>query len=285
MTTNATDQGKEKMSCARVAREEILEGYLLGGLSEEDREAFEEHYFGCARCFNELQTLQSIRTELQQGNAEVPARGRPLLLRWVPIGLAAAALVAGVALWMRPALSPPSQEGANPLASSQPKPEQPRPQPPEPNVQAGSSIEQLASVEPPSYEPGTLRGPLDEATQRFQRGMERYRKGDYAKTVDELRAAQKLDPDAAHISFFLGVSHLMLGHDDTAIDALRATIALGDSPYLEDAHFYLAKAFLRRKDLDAAEAQLNQVIRLRGSESEEARRLLAGIERLKQRLD
>ena len=35
--------------------------------------------------------------------------------------------------------------------------------------------------------------------------------------------------------------------------ALQATIALGDSPYLEDAHWYLAKAFLRRKDLGAAE--------------------------------
>jgi lipoprotein NlpI len=100
-----------------------------------------------------------------------------------------------------------------------------------------------------------------------------------------LRAARKLDPNAAHISFFLGVSHLMLGHDDTAFDALRATIELGDSPYLEEAHFYLAKAYLRRRDVGAAEAHLNQVIQLRGSESEEARRLLAGIERLKQRLD
>ena len=37
----------------------------MGRLSEEDRDAFEEHYFECARCFDELQTLQAIREELR----------------------------------------------------------------------------------------------------------------------------------------------------------------------------------------------------------------------------
>src|SRR5262245_35007513 len=223
MTTNTTDPSKERMNCARVAREEVLEGYLLGRLSEADRDAFEEHYFGCDRCFDDLRALQSIRSELQHGGAEVPSSGRYPLFRWVPIGLAAAAVLAGVALWMRPMLSRPSPEITNPSASSQPQPEQPRARPPEPNVQPGPSIEQLARIEPPRYEPSALRGPLDEATQHFQRGMEHYRKADYAKAVDELRAARKLDPDAAHVSFFLGASQLMLGHDDAAVDALRAT--------------------------------------------------------------
>ena len=65
----------------------------------------------------------------------------------------------------------------------------------------------------------------DEATKRFERGMEQYRKADYAGAVDGLRAAAELDPDGVHILFFLGVSHLMLGHDDAAIERLRATIA------------------------------------------------------------
>ena len=36
MTLNTTNTPKERMDCARVARDEILEAYLLGRLSEED---------------------------------------------------------------------------------------------------------------------------------------------------------------------------------------------------------------------------------------------------------
>ena len=67
-----------------------------------------------------------------------------------------------------------------------------------------------------------------------------------------MREAVELDPDAAHAHSFSACA-ISFGQDTPAIDQLRATVALGDSPYLEEAHFYLAKAFLRRKDLDAAE--------------------------------
>ena len=79
---------------------------------------------------------------------------------------------------------------------------------------------------------------------------------------------------------FSASSYLLLGQDNAAIDQLRATIALGDSAYLEEAHFYLAKAFLRQKDLGAAEMQLKTLIELRGSRTAEARQLLAEVQRL-----
>ena len=74
MSENTTNSSKRKMDCGRVAREEILEGYLGGRLTEEDREAFEEHYFECARCFDELRTLQAIREELRRAGAEFEAQ-------------------------------------------------------------------------------------------------------------------------------------------------------------------------------------------------------------------
>lgn len=156
----------------------------------------------------------------------------------------------------------------------------PRPQRSEPPVASGTSLEEMARLEPPRYDPLTLRGVSDEATERFERGMQRYRKADYAGAVVDLRAAADLDPDAAHIRFFLGIAHLMLGQDNAAVDRLRATIALGDSAYLDEAHWYLAKAFLRRRDLRAAETQLKRLLQLGGSRSDEARRLLTQIERL-----
>jgi tetratricopeptide (TPR) repeat protein len=276
------------MDCAKVAREEIIESYLVDRLSEEDREAFEEHYFECARCFDDLQSLRAIRDELRLAGAEVEAKPPRSLFGWASAaGLAAAVVLAvGVVLWMRPGpLSDRPEATKTPLPSQAQSPERPSPRQPEPTVASEPSLDELARVEPPRYEPLTLRGAPDEATTRFQRGMERYRKTDYAGAVDDLRAAAELDPDAAHTNFFLGISHLMLGQDNAAIDRLRATIAVGDSPYLEEAHLYLARAFLRRKDLGAAEEQLKKLIQLRGSGSGEARRLLTQVERIKERSD
>jgi tetratricopeptide (TPR) repeat protein len=285
MNENATNSPKRKMDCGTVARDEILESYLLSRLSEEDRNAFEQHYFDCARCFDELQTLQAIRDELPRARVEWETKSVHPFIRWAPAaGLAAAVLAVTVVLWMRP--SSPSPEATKTPSQAQipegPKPQEPEPQP-EPTVGPQLSLEQLARVEPPRYEAPILRSTPDEATARFQRGMGHYRKADYAAAVGDLRTAAELDPDAAHIRFFLGISHLMLGQDDVAIDRLRATIVLGDSPYLEEAHLYLAKAFLRRSDLGAAETQLMRLIQLRGPRSEEAQRLLTQVEGLKPR--
>jgi tetratricopeptide (TPR) repeat protein len=284
MSEDATNSSKGTMDCGRVARDEILESYLLGRLSEPDRDAFEQHYFECARCFDELQTLKAVREELPRVSVESETKTAHPFMRWAPaFGLAAVVVLAvTLVLFMRP--SSPSPEATKTPSQAQ-LPEAPKPQQPEPALAPEPSLEQLARVEPPSYEPPKLRGALDEATERFQRGMEHYRKADYAAAVGDLRTAAELDPDAAHIRFFLGISHLMLGQDDAAIDRLQATIALGDSPYLEEAHLYLAKAFLRRSDLGAAETQLKRLMQLRGSWSDEAQRLLTQVERLKQRSD
>jgi len=194
-------------------------------------------------------------------------------------------LAVGAVVWMRP-LQPSGLP--EPAATGQPSrgqtAEVPQPQQPGRAVPPEPSLEQLARVDPPRYEPPTLRNLPDEATARFLRGMEHYRKADYANAVEDLRRAAESDPDAAHIRFFLGVTHLLLGQEDAAIDRLQATIALGDSAYLEEAHWYLAKAFLRRNDLGAAETELRKLIQLQGSANDEAGRLLSQVERLKDRL-
>jgi tetratricopeptide (TPR) repeat protein len=286
MSANATNS--KRMDCGTVAREEILENYLLGRLSEADREAFEEHYFECARCFDDLQTLQAIQGELRLAGAQFEAETTRPFLRWAPAAGFAAVLVlaVGVLLWTRWPAPPGSSEAskAQPPPRAQ-SPEKPRAEVPATSAASEPSLDQLARVDPPQYEPRTLRGATDEATARFQRGMEHYRKADYGGAVADLRAAAELDPDAAHSCFFLGISYLMSGQDSAAIHWLRATIALGDSAYLEEAHMYLAKAFLRRKDVRAAETELNKVVQLRGSSSGQARQLLSQLDRLKARSD
>lgn len=269
------------MDCDRVAREELLESYLLGRLREEDCQALEEHYFECARCFDDLQSLQAIRAELRLTAVE-SAHQTPRRMTWLApaLGVAAAIVLAtAVVLWRGPeeSIAPPGPS-TDRSTSSIPAPDTPRTAPP-PATPPPSLVE-LARVEPAPYEPLTFRSAPAEAMS-FRHGMERYRQADYRGAIVDLRAAQELDPDAPHVHFFLGVSHLLLGEDADAIDHLRTTIALGDSPYLEEAHLYLAKAFLRQKNLDAAERHLQELIALGGSSSGEARRLIAELGRLR----
>ena len=71
MSADTTNSQKGPMDCARVIADDITEKYLLGELSEADTEAFEQHYFDCARCFEELRACRTMRTVLRQGGPVV----------------------------------------------------------------------------------------------------------------------------------------------------------------------------------------------------------------------
>ena len=284
MTADTTYRSNDPMDCERVGREEIAERYLLRRLSDEDRDAFEAHYFECGRCFDDVRSLEALGEELGATGERAPG-GPRLAARWAPrVAVAAAVvLIASTLVWLRsPSTSDPPQ---TPASQSTPQPrvaETPETAPEAPPV-ANLSIEQLARFEPPRFEPPTLRGAADEATARFLRGMDRYRQADYAGAIVDLREASQLDPEAPHALFFLGVSYLAAGQDIAAIDRLKAMIALGDSAYLEEGHWYLAKAYLRRRDLSAARTELRELATLRGSDGGEAGQLLAQIETLERR--
>ena len=53
------------MKCSDPERSELIDDYILGRLSEGERKAFELHYLGCDRCFQELafrdNVVQTIR--------------------------------------------------------------------------------------------------------------------------------------------------------------------------------------------------------------------------------
>lgn len=280
MIADATNTSKH-MDCDRVRREEIVEKYLARTLNDEDREAFEAHYFDCARCFQELQTLESIRSELQRAGATRGPATRSYRLWTVAAGMAAVVVLAvAAALWMQtPASSGPGEQVASAPAIPAQLPETPRDAHGK-GAEPERPLEVLARFEPPPYEPLVLRGTPDDAMAQFLKGMDRYGKADYAGAVAALRAAAALDPDAPNICFFLGISQLMLGQDEMAIDRLGRTIALGESAYLEDAHWYLAKAFLRRHDIARAQTELKTIAQLRGLRAAEAQRLLDDVTKL-----
>jgi tetratricopeptide (TPR) repeat protein len=143
-----------------------------------------------------------------------------------------------------------------------------------------SSLAELARFDPPTYTPAVLRGAQDEAMRKFRAAMKHYRQGEYARAITGLREAAKLNPKDAGALFFLGVSYLLSGQTDDGIAALQQSVALGDTPYLEDAHYYLAKAFLHKNDLAGAEAELQKTVQLKGDLESKAQELAQSIQAL-----
>jgi tetratricopeptide (TPR) repeat protein len=268
------------MTCDEVVNGEIVEKYVLDDLTEVTRSAFEQHYFECGRCFELLQTYRAIKAELAQSReaaeTEAPRKSWGWLWTWAP-AMAVVVMTVGIGVLLRTQREMPDAPSIPPAAGGtqpSPTPAQPAPSPPA----SMPSIELLARVEPPPFVASRLRS-ADEVTARFNEAMAHYQRQNWAAAIPGLQAASKLDPEAAHIAFFLGASQLLNGQSRLAIAELRRTIALGESPFLEEAHFYLAKAHLQTRNVDEAIKELERTIQLDGERQEEARQLLGAIRR------
>jgi len=258
------------MNCKEVEERDILEAYLLDRLTEPEREEFEKHYFECGTCFSQLQTRLALQTELRRQPA-MPARARGAgLLRtwvWVPAFAAIVILFSAGIWWYAARNRQPSQQVASPTLS------------PNVRVQVQSppvapSLEELARVEPPPYSGVVLRGAEDESHETYHKAMQFYVKGDYARAIPGVRAAAKANPQSASFNFYLGACYLLAGQIDLAIVSFRQTVSLGDPAYSESAHFYLAKAYLRKKDVARAKDELQKTVRSHGSLESEAAEIL-----------
>jgi TolA-binding protein len=255
------------MNCKEVEDRNILEGYLLDRLTEPEREEFEKHYFECGSCFSQLQTGLALQTELRRQPA-MPARARGASWRsawvWAP-AFATIIILLSTGLWWYSAHNrPPSQQVASPPKVSPNVPVQVQSTP------AAPSLEELARVEPPPYSAVVLRGAEDESHETFHQAMKFYESRDYAHAIPGVRAAAKTSPQNASFNFYLGACYLLAGQTDPAIVSFRKTVSLGDPAYSESAHFYLAKAFLQKKEVARAKDELQKTVQFHGSLESEA---------------
>lgn len=241
------------MDCDRIEAEEIAEKYVTGGLDDEEQADFEMHFLGCDRCFEQVQLRQDMQAALVR-------RARRGDWRWLAVGaVAASLLVAAGATWFR--LRPVSGGIASRAKVT---------------ARPALNLTALAAIAPPRYSQPQWRAAGPTA---FDVAIERYTRGDYAGATPDLLVASKADPGNSAASFFLGICYLMQNRDDEAIAQLKATIASGDSPELEESHFYLAKALLRKRDSAGAVDELRRAVELRGPRQAEERSLLDSITR------
>ena len=238
------------MDCDRIEAAEIAEKYAAGALAEAERTDFEIHFLGCQRCFEQVRLWQDLQ-------AAVPHRPRRDWRWFAVLPVAASLLVVAGLAWFR---THPVEQREAPRATAA--------------VRPTLDLTALATVLPPRYVQPQWRaaGPTV-----FDVAMQRYARGDYAGATPDLVVAAKSDPGNSAASFFLGICYLMQNRDDDAVAQLKATIALGDSPELEEAHFYLAKALLRKRDLSGALAELRLAEAMHGPRRAEERSLIETI--------
>lgn len=223
------------MSCLRPGNVELMERYLQEELPAGEVEAFENHVLECDDCAAELETLAALRIALANRREAIEDHGEPEQSFSGRIWMAlAAALLLAVGLVL--VLQPWSQ----------------------------SDLASLASIEPPAYRESRLRGPVDDADQRFRAGMERYQQADYRGAVSDLEAALTLDPSRVDIAFYLGATHLLIGDVQDSLENLERVIAPGDTPFLEEALYLRAQAHLLAGDAAAAEGDLRSILELEG---------------------
>ena len=137
-------------------------------------------------------------------------------------------------------------------------------------------FEELARIEEvPSYLQATIRGGTEgPAQEKFRQGMQLYQQGKYAEAIPYLRSAVESDPELFPRKFYLGISLLMTNQTDEAIQTLLSLVKSTSNPYLEESHWYLAKAYFRKKDIKTGKEHLEAVAGLNGSHAPEARKLL-----------
>jgi tetratricopeptide (TPR) repeat protein len=266
------------LDCERLRREEIAEDYLAGRLAEPACEEFEHHFFECAACAEALERVRALQLELAEepALAVAPRPGlRPARRPAWALAAAAAVLVGavGVAAWFG---MPRGADDGVPAPKVPALPDVPVPgTPPAPGWAALASIAPAASTEP------ALRGATDPGERGFREAMRLYQRGEYAAAIPRLRAVAAAEPARADRAFFLGVSLLLVGQDPEGVEQLRKVVALGDTPFLEEARIYLARGLLRAGEVAAARAELEAVVAMQGDREPEARGLLKQIRELR----
>ncbi len=247
------------MTCADAKRRDLAELYQRGELSPQEAAAFEEHYWQCASCLEELEALQAARNVLSR-----TAHGRTMIppWKWAAAAVLVASLGAGAfwTLWT----------GEEPkLAQTQVPHQQP----------ATNPYAALAQFEMPRYQPLRMRSSSTRQA-ALESAMGPYLGGRPTHSIAGLSAVVKKHPDFALARFYLAACLLNAGDTTGASQEFRRLIALGDSVYLEDSLYLLAQSELLAAEPGEARRELERVAALRGARRAEALQLLEELDKV-----
>lgn len=146
-------------------------------------------------------------------------------------------------------------------------------QPPSDRARRARAAE-LAVVHPPLPSPQAIRASADDPT--YARGLEAYAARRWSDAIEALSGIDR--PDAR---FYLALSHLMRDDAATADVHLQEVQASKAPLYAREAVFYRVKALLARQEARAAQALVQDAVRIGAGPPGEAERLRDALEILR----
>lgn len=256
------------MKCDKRDREQAIDDYLSGSLSAKETEAFEEHFFNCDECFQDLKLREEIVDIIKEEGEIVFAKylrkhrfkdtsNLRSLVQKLPVfshrrqsqriyaSLAAVAVAALVLIL------------ANPFASN--------------------DITDLYQIKPfPYIKPYTL-GDVEEGKRTFFEAMDYYNLQQYESACEKLEEALRLNPQLKDGRFYLGVAYLFRNKLDNAIANLIR--AVENNPNSEKVHWYLGHAYLKKGENVSAKKEFQTVTGFGGERySRKAEALLSSLQ-------
>ena len=221
---------EETITCRAVAERDIAGRYVAKRLTPTEEAAFESHFLTCDRCQREVRLAAGIAGAAKElPPVAATAARRPTRVRLgVIIGAALAAGIAGVITVA--------------------------------NVARRPSVEDLGVVrEPPAFVGVPVRASESASDSLFAAGMRAYTERRFAEAEPLLGKALSAGVDSTSAEFFRAASQLMLARAREAADGFARVVALGPSPYADEAKYYRAKALLQLGNAEDALAALRSM--------------------------
>ncbi len=245
--------------CTNAKVGKLIALFEFNAADDAELQLIRDHLIECAYCYQQVYSMEPVASILRERTAPVPAAERI-----APRRRGLMAMLAGFP-WSRPSLVAAfaTVVGCFLLAGGYyairrgGAPSQP------PQVaQASGPWDDLIIPKAPYQRPDggvALRGPRG----GFSRAMEDYKNGKYNEAIGELETLNNLDPEAgAEAKFYLGVSLLLVGRVQESIAPLAQASELRPDEAADSSRYYLALAYLKSNQSQAALRELDTVIAL-----------------------
>jgi tetratricopeptide (TPR) repeat protein len=244
------------MGCEYAERDDVIAEYVEGTLTGDAREAFEAHFFGCDRCFTQLQMTEKLIGAMEHHGEQIFADHREE--------------TGGLGAWAAPnrAVEKVNWLGRLPVIWHQRL-----------HTAARFALaallllivgswflkyfvfpvdyKQLASVQPSPW-PSDVNTSDRKVNTLVEQAREQFNEKEYRDAKNTLTQAVGLDPTMASLKYLLGASCYLANDNENAIIHLKD--ALETDPQLYDARWYLAHAYLKNHEHPKAIDQLVMLV-------------------------
>lgn len=204
----------------------LIDCYLHGDISEEDRETFEEHYFTCDECFTKLK----INERLHKKGFRVVLKGKKPLFILKPILVLSSifVLVISSIIFIN-------------------------------GVNRSRVMNELSKFSPPIFVPIETRNVSTQ--EKFFLAMKHYKNKEYNQALQILENIE-LQSDNPQVTFFTGICYLINDNPRTAIKKFDIIIKDMNPSYYDEAIYYKGKALLKLKKKKAAMEQFENLSKM-----------------------